>query len=161
VDGKCDCTEEVQFLEFKGPVPGFRQVNAFEHAAGAQAKCSIANSNVIREAVRFDVSDRLISTAIFELEYCRTCGGSCHGHTVLATYDGRTGVSLRIGDVLKPGAVRALREHMADYVAKTTVDKDAEGPSGREFTRARLGALLAQRSLIDEGLYVENGTVFV
>ena len=66
--GPCECVEVVQYLDFKGPVPGFRQVNAVEHAAAQRVRCSVDNSDVHRQALQFAVSARFISTAFFELE---------------------------------------------------------------------------------------------
>jgi hypothetical protein len=156
VGGKCACDEDVQHFEFKGPMPGFRQVNAIERDAAARMKCSIGDSTVMRTAGMFSAFAGLISTAVYELEYCRTCGGSCHGRTVLATYAGRTGDRLLVRDAVKPDAVAALRQHVVDHFVATFVDQ-AERPRQRE----KLAADLAQRPFLDEGIYVENGTVYV
>jgi hypothetical protein len=154
--GPCECVEVVQYLDFKGPVPGFRQVNAVEHAAAQRVRCSVDNSDVHRQALQFAVSARFISTAFFELEYCHGCGGSCHGNTKLATYDAQTGRALAIGDWLKPGAVEALRQHMIQYVLKTyATEEDAT------YVRTQLAQELAARKIVDEGFYVENGTLYV
>jgi len=155
-DGKCECTEIVQYFDFKGPVPGFRQVNADEFARAAKAKCSVDNSNVTREARRFAVSDAFVSTAFYELEYCRTCGGSCHGRTTLSTFDAQTGRALVLRDVLRPDAVAPLRAHMANYAAKAYAD-EVDRPAQRGF----LAQELAQRPLLDDGFFVEDGKVFV
>jgi hypothetical protein len=154
--GKCTCDEDVQYFEFKGPVPGFRQVNAFEHDAARKMTCSIGDSTVMRTAGMFSVGGGLVSTAVYELAYCRTCGGSCHGKTVLATYDGRTGGAQLVRDALKPDAVDALRRHVVDYFVTTFVDE-----ADRPRQRAKLTADFAGRAFLDEGIYVENGTVFV
>jgi hypothetical protein len=156
VGGKCACDEDVQYFEFKGPVPGFRRVNAIEHDAAAKMKCSIGNSTVLRTAGMFSVGGGFVSTAVYGLEYCRTCGGSCHGRTVLATYAGRTGDTVLVRDALKPDAVGPLRQHVIDYFVATFVD-EADRPRQRE----RLAADLAARAFLDEGIFVENGTVYV
>lgn len=153
--GKCACDERVQHIDFKGPVPGFRQVNEFEMRAAASAKCSIENSSVVREAMHFALSVHFISTAIFQLEYCHGCGGSCHGTTVLATYNAQSGKALRLRDVLKPGAGSALASQLAaDFVLAHTEVTD------RERTRAGLIKELSARWLLDEGFYVERGVVY-
>jgi hypothetical protein len=154
--GTCACDENVQYFEFKGPVPGFRQVNARERAAADAMKCSIDNSTVMRAAGMFSVEGGLVSTAVYELEYCRTCGGSCHGHTVLATYDGKTGATLLVRDAIRANAVEALRRHIVDYVLATYVD-EAE----RAAVRVRLTTAVAERGFLDEGIYVEGGTAFI
>src|SRR5690242_14793662 len=73
--GVCTCNESIQYLEFKGPHPGFRQVNAAEHAASEKMKCAAENADVDRQITHFEVSTHLISTAADELEYCHGCGG--------------------------------------------------------------------------------------
>jgi hypothetical protein len=155
-DGTCECAEDVQWLEFKGPVPGFRQVNALEHGAGQKMKCSVTNSNVSRQVLRFAVSGRYVSTAVHELEYCIGCNGSCHGHAVLATYDGPTGRSLIVRDVLKPDASNALKAHMIEYALKTY-----GSPEEAAFVRERLAVELSERQLPMQGFFVENDTVYV
>jgi hypothetical protein len=150
------CDERVQYFEFKGPLRGLRGVNASERAAAGRMRCSVENSDVAREALMFSISPHLVSTAVSELEYCRTCGGGCHGHTVLATYDGKTGRALRIADVLKPDAVEPLRRHIADYIAKTYVDEP-----GRDAYRQRLAQSLVERPFADDGVYAENGILYV
>lgn len=154
--GKCSCQEDVQHFDFKGPVPGFRQVNAAEMAAAAKTKCSIENSNVWRQARHFAVSKRFVSTGFFEMEYCHACNGSCHGAVALTTYDAQTGRVLTLRDALKADAVKALKRHMIDAALKTTATKD-EG----DYVRKQLGAELDQRPLLERGIYVENGTVYV
>jgi len=153
--GKCGCDEHVQYFDFKGPVPGFRQVNAFEMRAAAGAKCSIENSNVAREAMHFAVSAHFISTATYQLEYCHGCGGSCHGTTVLATYDAQSGKALHLRDILKAGAGDALASQLADDFVQSSVDAPE-----RAWTRAQLVKELSARPLLDEGFYVENGRVY-
>jgi hypothetical protein len=156
-NGKCACTEHVQFFEFKGPHRGFRQVNDAERRAASRTHCSLQNANVNRDALAFALSAHLISTAISELEYCHGCGGSCHGSTTLATYDEQDGRLLQVGDFLKPGSVQALREHMADYIA----GKHGEDSTNRATLRTRILAELAKRALIDEGVYAERGTLYI
>ena len=153
--GKCACDEHVQYFDFKGPVPGFRQVNDFEMRAAAGTKCSIENSNVAREAMHFAVSARFVSTAIYQLEYCHGCGGSCHGTTVLATYDAQSGKSLHLRDVLKPGAEGALAAQLADDFVQASVDAPE-----RAWTREQLVKELSARRLLEEGFYVENGRIY-
>ena len=155
-DGTCTCEESVQYFEFKGPVPGFRQVNAAERAAAKRMRCSIENSNVDRSAMMFAVSARLVSTAISELEYCHGCGGSCHGHTTLTTYDGKTGRVLQVRDALAPGAVDALRRHMIDYIVTDHAGEDSRASLGGILTNE-----LATRGLLDEGIYAEHGALYV
>jgi hypothetical protein len=153
--GKCGCTEYVEHFDFKGPVPGFRQVNAFEMRAAGATKCSIDNSSVVREAKHFAVSAQFISTAIFELEYCHGCGGSCHGTTVLATYDARSGKALRLRDILKPGSDEALAPQLADDFLKAHAEI-----ADRERKRASVITELSVRPLLGKGFYVENGVVY-
>jgi hypothetical protein len=156
--GKCVCGEVIEHLDFKGPVHAFREVNAAEmRAAAAAAKCSVENSTVTRSIEHYLVSPHFISIAAFELEYCHSCGGSCHGTTVLSTYDAANGRLLRVGEVVKPDQVEALRRFMADdFAAKNFGDEDRAG--GR---KKLLVEELARRPLKDAGIYVENGTVFV
>ena len=154
--GRCGCVEGVEYLDFKGPVPAFRQINAAERAIAAKAKCSIENANVMREVRRFAVSARLVSVAAFELEYCHTCGGSCHGRGVLATYDTKDGRALAVRDFLKADAVEALQRHMLEYVLQNyteAVDREPERP--------RIAKELAARSRLDDGFFVEDGVVYV
>ncbi len=155
--GACVCGELIEHLDFKGPVPGFRDVNAAEvRAAAAATKCSMENSSVTRSIDHYAVSAHFISIAAFELEYCRSCGGSCHGTTVLSTYDATSGRALRVGDVVKPDQIEALRRFMADdFAAKNFTE---EGMASR---KAMLVEELARRNLKDAGLYVEGQTVFV
>src|SRR5262245_54847570 len=112
--GKCVCGEVIEHLDIKGPVPAFREVNAAEErAAAAASKCSVENSTVTRSIDHYLVSPHFISIAAFELEYCHTCGGSCHGTTVLSTYDAANGRLLRVGDAVKADQIEALRRFMA------------------------------------------------
>lgn len=153
--GKCRCDEHVQFFEFKGPHPGFRAVNDADRKATSTTHCSLENANVNRDTVAFAVSAHLISTAISELEYCHSCGGSCHGRTVLATYDELDGRLLHVGDFLRPGAAEALRRHMMDYMVKHFSEESAKG------LWKRLGDDLLRRTLLDEGVYAERGTLYI
>jgi len=155
--GTCVCGEVIEHLDFKGPVPAFRDVNAAEmRAAAAATKCSVENSTVTRSIEHYLVSPHFISIAAFELEYCHTCGGSCHGTTVLSTYDATNGRPLRAGDVVRPDQVEALRRFMADdFAAKNFSDQERAG------RKKLLVDELARRPLKDAGIYVENGTVFV
>src|SRR6185436_19564589 len=155
-NGKCECAEHVQFFEFKGPHPGFRQVNDIERSAASKTHCSLENANVNRDTLAFAVSRSLISTAISQLEYCHGCGGSCHGSTTLATYDELDGRLLHVGDFLKPGAAEALRRAMIDFmIAKHAGEQDATS------LHQRLTQDLAKRTLLDEGVYAERSTLYV
>jgi hypothetical protein len=154
--GRCLCNENIEYLDFKGAYPGFRQVNAAEHAAAIRQRCTVELSDVDRQIVRYEVTHRIVSIAAFELEYCHTCGGSCHGTTALAAFDAETGVTLRVRDALKPGAADALRRHMINFiVAKFGAD------AGEAYVRKQLGDELSRRPLLDEGLYAEKGTLYV
>src|SRR6185436_12873939 len=155
-NGKCECAEHVQFFEFKGPHPGFRQVNDIERSAASKTHCSLENANVNRDALAFAVSAHLISTAISQLEYCHGCGGSCHGSTTLATYDEQDGRLLHVGDFLRPGAAEALRRHMVDYIVRKHGTEEGRAALGR-----RLAQDLAKRNLLDEGIYAERGTLYI
>lgn len=157
-DGKCECDEDVQWLEFKGPVSGFAQVNAAERAASQKTKCSVDNANVMRHPMHYAVSPRVVSTAVFELEYCRTCGGSCHGATALATYNAKTGAAYRVRDVVKPNALTALRRHMVDAGLAAYL------PKGQHASERKILVPEIERrgaGLLDQGVYVENGKVYV
>lgn len=154
--GKCECSEHVQFFEFKGPHPGFRAINDIERSAAGKTQCSLENANINRDALAFAISPHLISTAISELEYCHGCGGSCHGSTKLATYDEQDGRLLHVGDFLKPGAADALRRHMIEFVI-ANYGADA----GEAYIRKQLGDELAHRSLLDEGIYAEHGKLYL
>src|SRR5262249_50509200 len=146
----------VEYLEFKGPHPGFRQVNAAEHAAGTRQRCTVELADADRQIVRFEVSPNLVSIAAFELDYCHTCGGSCHGTTYLTTYDPPNRVALHVRDVLKPGAVDALRRHMIDFIIKTYGTPESEA-----YLHKQLPEELARRSLLDEGVYAERGRLYI
>lgn len=154
--GKCECSEHVQFFEFKGPHQSFRVINDVERSAAGKTQCSLENASVTRDAVAFAISPHLISTAISELEYCHGCGGSCHGSTKLATYDEQDGRLLHVGDFLKTGAADALRRHMIEFaIAKYGA------AAGDAYIRKQLGEELARRSLLDEGIYAEHGTLYI
>ncbi|MBI1212589.1 MAG: hypothetical protein GC190_14085 [Alphaproteobacteria bacterium] len=154
--GVCTCNENIEFLEFKGPHAGFRQVNTAEHTAAGRMRCSVENADVDRQITHFEVSKHLVSIAAFELEYCHTCGGSCHGTTALSTFDAETGQALSLREALKPGAIDALRRHMIDYIAKT-YGTDV----GERYIREQLSNELSQRALLDEGVYAERRTLYV
>ncbi len=153
--GTCACDEDVEYLSFKGGAAGLRIISAREKRAASLANCSIDNSTVWREPQHVAVSATLVSISTFDLEYCQTCGGSCHCHTILSTYDIRSGKALRIGDVLKPGSVDALRRQLVDDFVLKNFD---EGDRARE--RAQFAQEFSARPLVDEGFYVENGTVY-
>jgi len=155
-NGKCDCSEHVQFFEFKGPHKGFARINDIERSAASKTHCSVENANVARDALRFEISRSLISTAIFEIEYCHGCGGSCHGSTTLATYDELDGRLLKVGDVLKPGAAEALRRHMIDYMVAKHGREEGNASLGQRLTQD-----LANRALLNEGFYAERGTLYI
>jgi hypothetical protein len=156
VGGKCDCHEDVEHFDFKGPVPGFRQVNAAEAAAAAKVRCSIENSNVWRQARHFAVSPRLISTGFFELEYCHGCNGSCHGNMALTTYDAKTGRVLKLRDGLRADAVLALQQHMIGAATATaTSELEKEGIS------RQLDSEFSSAKFLDRGIYVEKGAAYV
>jgi hypothetical protein len=124
--------------------------------AAAGMKCSIDNSAVSREAQHFAVSAHFVSTAVFELEYCRTCGGSCHGRTVLATYDAAYGATVRLRDAVPLARMAALKLRLVDaFVFANFASRD------RLLQRERLLKALASRSFADDGMYVERGKVFV
>lgn len=156
-NGKCECAEHVQFFEFKGPHPGFARINDIERSAASKTHCSLENANVNRDTLAFSVSRSLVSTAIGELEYCHGCGGSCHGRTVLSTYDELDGRLLKVGVFLKPDRVQALREHMAEFISS----KNGEEAADRARLKARILADLAKRNLLDEGFYAERGTIYI
>lgn len=153
--GKCVCDELVQHLDFKGPIPAFRQVNAAEQRGAAATKCAVANANVDRTVTRFEVTPTVVSTAIYELEYCHGCGGSCHGHTTLSAYDAKTGAKLTLRDAIDPGTLETVRARLVDDFVAANFDE-----SQRDHERKLLNEELAQRPLLDEGLYVEPGKVF-
>lgn len=157
-DGKCECDEDVRWLEFKGPVPGFTQVNAAERAASKKTACSAENANVMRHPMQYAVARQTVSTAAFELEYCRTCGGSCHGATALATYNSKTGAAYRVRDVVKPNSLAALQKHMVD------AGLAAYQPPGQHESERKILVPEIQRrgaALLDQGVYVEKGKVYV
>lgn len=155
-DGKCVCRAFVQHLDFKGPVPGFRQVNEDELRAAAAQTCSAENAHVGRDIVRFAVTRRTVSIAIEELEYCVGCGGSCHGHTALKAYDAKTGATLTLRDAIAPQKLEALRKRLGEDFVAANFDKslrERQGKfSGEDFT---------SMVTLDAGLYVEPGGVFV
>ncbi len=157
VDGKCDCHEDVEHFDFKGPVPGFRQVNAAEAAAAAKTKCSIENSNVWRQARHFSLSPAFISTAFFVLEYCHSCGGSCHGAMALATYDANTGGVLRLRDALRADAVQALQRHMINAAIGGVAQTAAE----KKYLAKQLMSEFGAGQFLERGIYVESGAVYV
>ena len=153
--GKCVCDEAVQHLDFKGPVPGFAQANAGEWRAAQAMKCSAQNSNVSRDILRFAVTKAAVSTAVFELEYCHGCGGSCHGRAVLAAYDARNGAPIVLRDAVDATQLSALKARLAkDFVTKNF---DA---AGAKFGMEEVSRDLASLTL-DSGLYVEGANVFV
>jgi hypothetical protein len=154
-NAQCVCRAFVQHLDFKGPVPGFRRVNEDEWRAAAAVTCSAENARVGREVVRFAVTKRTVSIAISDLEYCATCGGSCHGHTALKSYDAKTGAVLTLRDAIAPQKLAALRTRLAaDFVA-------ANGEGARDYSRTILNNDLARTITLDTGLYVEPGAAFV
>lgn len=157
-DGKCECDEDVQWLEFKGPVAGFAQVNAAEREASKKTACSAENANVMRHPMHYAVSRQTVSTAAFELEYCRTCGGSCHGATALATYNAKTGASYRLRDVVKPNSLVALQKHVVDAGLAAYL------PKGQHSSERKILVPEIERrgaALLDQGVYVENGKAYV
>lgn len=157
-DGHCECDEDVQWLEFKGPVPGFAQVNAAEVASSKKTACSAENDNVMRHPMHYAVSRQTVSTAAFELEYCRTCGGSCHGSTALATYNSKTGTAYRVRDVVKPNSLAALQKHMVD-AGLAAYQPKAQHASERKILVPEIKR--RGKALLDQGVYVENGKVYV
>lgn len=153
--GKCVCNELVQYFDFKGPVPGFRQVNEVERSTARRTKCSIENSTVTREASHFAVSKVFVSTAVFELEYCRTCGGSCHGRTTLATHDAKTGKSLTVGDAI-------TSEQLKRWKARLVQSTRTPAPSPEFVNRiAKTVGALSRPGFRLGGIYVENGVAYV
>lgn len=154
--GKCVCGEFVQHLDFKGPVPGFRQVNEDEQRAAAARACSVENTHVRRDVNRFAVTKRTVSIAIGDVELCVGCGGSCHGHTALKSYDAKTGAALTLRDAIAPQKLEALRKRLGEDFVAANFDKslrERQGEfSGEDFTSA---------VTLDAGLYVEPGGVFV
>lgn len=156
-DGKCTCQEAVEHFDFKGPIAAFRQVNAAEAAAAAKTKCSIENSNVWRRARHFAVSPHFISTGFFELEYCHSCNGSCHGAMALTTYDAKTGQVLKLRDALKADAVQALQRHMIETATKGATDSDAE----KKYVAKQLESEFGSGPFLERGIYVENGVAYV
>lgn len=154
-NGRCVCRAFVQHLDFKGPVPGFRRVNEDEWRAAAALSCSAENARVGRDVVRFAVTRRTVSIAIGDLEYCVGCGGSCHGHTALKSYDAKTGAVLTLRDAIGPQKLEALRTRLVDdFLA-------ANGESVRDHTRTILRNDLVRTITLDAGLYVEPGAAFV
>lgn len=155
-DGKCVCREAVQHLDFKGPVPGFRQVNEDEMRAAAARTCSAANALVRRDVVRFAVTKRAVSIAVDELEYCHGCGGSCHGNTALKAYDAKTGATLTLRDAVAASNLGALRARLLNDFVTANFNESA-----RHEQRKRLSDAFARAITLDAGLYVEPGSVFV
>lgn len=153
--GKCVCDEAVQYLDFKGPVPGFAQANAAERREAAAMKCSAGNSTVSRDVLRFAVTKAAVSTATFALEYCHGCGGSCHGAAVLAAYDARSGALITLRDAVDPAQFGALKARLvSDFVQKNFE------PDGRSYGMQQVGQDIAGLTL-DSGLYLEPGRAFV
>jgi hypothetical protein len=155
-ESKCRCQEHVEHFDFKGPVPGFRAVNEAEFRAADGMRCSAENVSVTRFAERFAVTKRSVSTAISEVEYCRGCGGSCHGRTRLSAHDAKTGVRLTLADAVEPNRIEALKDRLIeDFLAANP------GVGDRAALRTNLAGDLARRNLAEDGLYVEDASVFL
>lgn len=155
-NGKCVCREHVQHLDFKGPMPGFRQVNEDEQRASAARTCSPENAYVRRGVDRFAVTRRTVSIAIDEIEYCVGCGGSCHGRTALKSYDAKTGATLTLRDAIAPRKLETLRARLGeDFLAKYVDDR------AREHQREFPSEDFARMVTLDADIYVEPGSVFV
>lgn len=153
--GKCVCSEAVQRLDFKGPVPGFARANEAEMRAASALKCTAQNSNVERDVLHFAVTKAAVSTAVFELAYCHGCGGSCHGRAVLAAYDARSGVPILLKDAIDPRQLSALKARLVgQFVMKNFTGDD------RAFGLEQVGRDIASLTL-ESGVYVEGAKVFV
>ena len=153
--GKCACAELVERLDFKGPVPGFRQVNEAEWRASAAMKCSVENSSVSRQVLRFAVTKNFISTAVRELEYCHGCGGSCHGNGKLSAYDARSGGIVKLADAVDAGKLSDLKTRLIENFVAAHVDE------AREATAKLVREDLDRSNFLEKGLYVEPSRVFV
>lgn len=154
-DGNCACKEVVQHFDFKGPVPGFRAVNEAEGRAAAAIKCSTASNGVWRTAAKFSVTARTVSTAIFELDDCRGCNGSCHGTMRLSSFDGQTGERLVLADAVDPALLPALKARLIETFVAANASADSNA-----FMSKQLADDL-NRDLAREGVYVEKGAVFI
>lgn len=155
-ENKCRCEEHVEHFDFKGPVPGFRAVNEAEFRAANAMRCSIENATVMRTAERFAVTKRTVSTAVYQSEYCRGCGGSCHGQMRLSAYDAKTGTVLTLADAVEPSRIEALTARLVDAF----VDANA-GTRDRVTLRKLIVEDLDRRKLAKDGLYVEGANVFI
>lgn len=154
-EGKCVCKEVVQHFDFKGPVPGFRAVNEAEARAAAAMTCSTASNGVWRTAAKFSVTAQTVSTAIFELDDCRGCNGSCHGKMQLSSYDGQTGARLVLADAVNPALLPALKARLIEMFVAANA-----GPDDKAFMRQQLADDL-NRDFAQDGVYVEKGAVFI
>ena len=154
-EGKCVCKEVVQHFDFKGPVPGFRAVNDEEGRAAAATTCTTASNSVLRAALKFSVTARTVSTAIYELDDCRGCNGSCHGAVRLSSFDATTGARLVLADAVAPQLLPALKARLIE----TFVAANA-GADDKAFMRKQLADDL-NRDFARDGVYVEKGVVFV
>ena len=154
-NARCVCDKFVEHLDFKGPIPAFREVNAAERRSAAAMTCTMEDMYVHRTVERFEVTKSVVSTAVHELQYCHGCGGSCHGGTILSAYDAKTGAKLTLRDAIDPGTLEAVRARLVDDFVAANFEE-----SKRDHKRKMLNEELAQRRLLDEGLYVEPGKVF-
>jgi hypothetical protein len=80
---------------------------------------------------------------------------------LLTTYDANTGHEYKIRDIVPADDISALKEAMIKgAVDRYAMPEDYPGQS-RESLRSELTQILKSRPLTNDGIYVENGRVYV
>ncbi|NDF11648.1 MAG: hypothetical protein EB060_02390 [Proteobacteria bacterium] len=154
--GACKCKAEVRYVHLEGKGAGIDAINSQEKQQAKKMRCSFDNTFVIRRPDFVSTSPTLVSTAIFNEEYCRDCGGGCHGNTLLATYDAAKGKKYVLGDVIAKGDLAAVKNDVSAEYTKRYVPQEQH-----DYVNKFLPKDIDRNLTPDAGIYVENDTVYV
>ncbi len=163
-EGSCSCSEGVYHLAFSGEARGLPGINAAEQQAAAGMQCSVADAFVTRQPMFAYASPVFVSKLIYNVNYCRGCGGSCHGNVTMATYDAQTGREVKLADAVAEKDLPALRKVLEQAFVERHVKK--EGTSGEQekhITHVKKSLPEHVRKNTEPGspVYVEKGRLFV
>lgn len=155
-ESKCTCTADIKYLHFEGNSALIKKINQKEKQEANESECSINEESVVRRPDFVYTSNSFISTAIFNMQYCRECGGGCHGNTSLSTYNVATGQKYILSDIMDSKDLSKLRKDLKILFIKNYVSEDPIG-----YVKKFLQEDINSTVNLDLDLYVENDKIYI
>ncbi|MEQ1789853.1 MAG: hypothetical protein ABL857_05355, partial [Rickettsiales bacterium] len=167
-DKNCTCEENVAYLQFGGKAKGAEKINAQEKKQAEKYKCNVDNATVQHIPEFSYASSDLISIAMYNLEYGRTSGGSCHGNHQFVTYDAETGNEYKLKDIVGESNVPSVHDVLVNGFIRHYAEPDAAEIKDKnkyqrymEGIKKSLQRYFMREPLEKAGFIVENGKLYV